>query len=336
VSRLRAGATGAGGARDVQVYNCNNGTAQTIEINEKSDPAHYGKAQCKRTDQHNWLGINNPNPYVSVNVEPSDEQKYKCCLAQKENTKSSECGYNYCNENGSLTPACITFLQGTYCRNNPTLPLCRTYADITAKADYCSQGTNLLTDQICKDTCNMDNESVRTKCEQTALRLCREDKNRPGCGCFGKIYNSDGSVNKDDPDYIKFVEGMDPSRIASLGDPECWLQPCAASILPFSDLFRRKKNVSVTCPLCIQNLNINNSNFDDADIKQSCTVKQDTGGKVTSVSTNEEESTPAEEEGDTPAEEGKKSNNAFFGFSSFFICCICCIIMIGLGLMFAS
>ena len=189
----------------------------------------------------------------------------------------------------------------------------------------------------------MDSELVRTKCETTALRLCKEDKNRPECGCFGKVYDSNGDINTNDPDYKKFTEGMDPSMIPSLGSPECWLQPCAASTLAFSQLFRRKKNASVMCPACIQNLSITNSNFDEASIRQSCIVKPNTGGTPTVSPTpegtfDEEETTDEEEKEETTDEEekegeqGEDNNVLFFGLSSFFF--LCCILVLG-GLMFA-
>ena len=325
---------------DVKLAGCDTSDSavnQKIELSERIDPDNYGKAQCKRADQHSWAWNK------VFDSQPSDQKKYECCLAQKENTTSAECGYNYCNENGSLSDGCKTFLQGTYCTNNPTLPLCRDVATLTAKANYCSVGTRLLDDQICKDTCNMDSELVRTKCETTALRLCKEDKNRPECGCFGKVYDSNGDINTNDPDYKKFTEGMDPSMIPSLGSPECWLQPCAASTLAFSQLFRRKKNASVMCPACIQNLSITNSNFDEASIRQSCIVKPNTGGTPTVSPTpegtfDEEETTDEEEKEETTDEEekegeqGEDNNVLFFGLSSFFF--LCCILVLG-GLMFA-
>ena len=324
---------------DVFLATCNGYNGQEIEVFPKTDPNNYGKAQCKRADQHSWMSG------FTIDSQPSDQKKYECCLKNKENTTSAECGYNYCNENGSLSDGCKTFLQGTYCTNNPTLPLCRDVATLTAKANYCSVGTRLLDDQICKDTCNMDSELVRTKCETTALRLCKEDKNRPECGCFGKVYDSNGDINTNDPDYKKFTEGMDPSMIPSLGSPECWLQPCAASTLAFSQLFRRKKNASVMCPACIQNLSITNSNFDEASIRQSCIVKPNTGGTPTvsptpegtfdeeEITEEEEEKEETTDEEEKEGEQGEDNNVLFFGLSSFFFLCCICIILIGLGLM---
>ena len=279
---------------DLRIAGC--GAVGNTTVSVAPDPDNYGKAQCKRSDQHKFASNFKPK------IEPSDQKKYECCMAQKEGTKSEECGYNYCNENGSLTPDCINFLNGTYCNDNPTLLLCKEYAELSAKADYCSVGTRLLDDPECKVTCNTDNEIVRTKCEQTALRLCRENPTIPECACFSKVYNSDGTVNKNDPDYKKFTEGMNPTTIAALGSPECWLQPCAASTLPFSELFRRKKNTTVfSCPLCIQNLNITNSNFDDADIKQACSVtntpkEEDTTPKKEDTTPKKEDTTPKEED----------------------------------------
>jgi len=314
---------------DIRTSGCNPTGSITVAV--ASDTNNHDTAECKRSDQHSFASI------FKAKIEPSDEKKYECCSKNKEGTTSAECGYNYCNENGSLTDACKTFLAGTYCRNNANLPLCREYAELSAKADYCSVGTRLLTDQICKDTCNMDNEIVRSKCEQTAMRLCKENPDIPQCGCFGKIYDSNGNLNTNDPDYIQFTRGMDPSKIPSLGEGECWLQPCAASTLPFSELFRRKKGASVTCPLCIQSLNINNSNFDDVAIKQSCTAgKSDSGGGGDSKDSGGDSEDSGGDSKDSGGGGSSGSGSMFFissSFSSFFI--MCAILVLG-GLIFAS
>lgn len=256
-----------GGARDVQIYGCNNGGNQTIEINEKSDPDHYGKAQCKRTDQHKWLGINNPIPYVGGNIEPSRDAKAECCKKSNLDATSAQCGYNYCLD----SQACNTFYDTDWCTDHPTSTECKNRASVTdrRKADWCALDPNrLLNDPECRAVCDKRTDDVHVQCEDAAVKLCNSNPNIPQCACLNQR-----KAGANDPDYKSFTAGLATSRIPSLGDPECWLPKCAGHSETFSQLFRRlTSDKGLNCPACIQNMVVNNVATEGGGVKidQAC------------------------------------------------------------------
>jgi len=253
----------SGGTNDIQITTCDAGQkGQKLTITPVPDKEHHEKAQCKRVDQHDFA------KKFQGDVTPSDTAKYACCIQDASETTSLACGYNYCK--GS--DACNTFLKNTYCPTHANETICKTLNDKTALAAYCLEGSRILTDQACKDMCNSDDVATIKQCEQAAVRVCANQPDMPQCACLTKVYNPDGTVNTNNPDYKKFIEDIPADKIPALGDPGCWLSPCADDVGLFSALFRKSKKYTLTCPTCVQTLGIKNSNFDSASIKQTCLI----------------------------------------------------------------
>ena len=252
-----------GGARDIEISTCDPGQkGQKLTITPVPDQDYHEKAQCKRVDQHNFAYN------FQGDITPDDSTKYKCCTKKDNETTSKECGYKYCK--GSET--CNTFLKNTYCPTHASDPVCTTLLNKTQLADYCLQGNRILSDPSCREMCNLGDSATIKQCEQAALLICANQPNMPQCACLSKVYNPDGTINKNDPDYKTFIAGMPADKIPALGDPGCWLSPCAEDTSLFSALFRKSKKYTLTCPTCVQALEVKNSNFDSAIIKQSCAV----------------------------------------------------------------
>jgi len=248
---------------DVQVYTCetNNGN-QKIDLTNKIDPENYGKAACKRADQHAWA-------YNFVtNVTPTSRNtKAGCCSSNSRDKTSTECGYDYCL--GS--DACNTFYDRDWCLDHPTSDECKDRASVTntMKAIWCAADYNrLVSDPVCKQVCDTQALDVRVHCEKAAENACKDHPDWSQCACLKKMKN----VEKN-PDYIDFVKDVPAYKIPSMGDPECWLKGCAdMNAKKFSELFRHFKGPQgLNCPNCVQNYFVTNTTIGGAlKLDQSC------------------------------------------------------------------
>jgi hypothetical protein len=242
-----------GDARDLFLNNCteSNGTkaqGSIIDVSAISDENRYGIAQCKRIDQHGWAYNS-----VSQDIPPSSrDAKFACCKKSNSDATSTECGYNYCLN----SQTCNSFYDTDWCLDHPTSAECKDRPSVTnlRKAQWCKQDYNrLVNDPECKRVCDTQEAGVRVECEKAAEQACTDHPEWTQCACFTKL------KNLNDPDYKDFVEGLSPSRIASLGPSECWLKGCALPMTAnsrFSDLFRHYKgnDGGLGCATCIQTM----------------------------------------------------------------------------------